>query len=385
MHKRNICVVITDKAHLSRLVTLLKEIKRSARFRLQIIVGGGALTYRYGNVVAELRAHGFEPDLKIPTAIEGGEHLGMAKTAALGMLEFATGMENLESDVVIVRGDRFEVLPIAAAAAYLNKTLIHLEGGDVSGSIDESVRHAITKLGHGHFVTNEQAKARLIRLGERKDRIWNVGSLDVDFLRQIKFLKHIPDAMINKHGTGAKLDLGQPYAVVMLNPVTTEANLARQQAECLLTAIHSLKMQAVWIWPNLGAGSDAIAKRIREWQIEHDDAYQIRFIRYLKPEHFANVLNQAQAVIGNSSVGIKESGWLGVPAVNVGTRQHGRLMGKNVMNVLFDERKIVQAIRKQVRHGKYERSFLYGNGETAKKIMAILKKVEIKQQKMITY
>lgn len=354
-------------------------------FNLQIIVGGGALTYRYGNVIEELRLNGFVPDMQIPTAIEGGEHLGMAKTAAIGMLEFATAMENLRSDMVIVRGDRFEILPIAAAAAYLNKVLIHLEGGDVSGSIDESVRHAVTKLAHGHFVTNEEAKQRLIRLGERRDRIWKVGSLDVDFLSRLKFYKKLPNSLVNNHGVGAQLDLSQPYLVVMLNPVTTEAQDAREQAGHLLTAIHSSGIQAVWVWPNLGAGSDAIAKRIREWQIENEGEYKVRFVRYLKPADFANVLNLAKAVVGNSSTGIKECGWLGVPTVNVGTRQHGRLMGKNVITVPFEPTKIIQAIIKQIKHGKYKPSKLYGEGNTAKRIMAVLKVVEIEKQKTITY
>ena len=354
-------------------------------FKLQIIVGGGALTYRYGNVIEELRLSGFVPDMQIPTAIEGGEHLGMAKTAAIGMLEFATAMENMQSDIVVVRGDRFEILPIAAAAAYLNKVLIHLEGGDVSGSIDESVRHAVTKLAHGHFVTNDEAKQRLIKLGERRDRIWNAGSLDVDFLRHLKFNKRLDNSIVNNHGVGAQLNLGQPYLVVMLNPVTTEAQNAREQADCLLSAILCCDMQAVWVWPNLGAGSDAIAKRIREWQIEYEGRHKIRFIRYLKPADFANVLNLAQAVVGNSSTGIKECGWLGVPTINVGTRQHGRLMGNNVMSVPFEPMKIRQAITRQIKHGRYKSSKLYGDGSTAKKIIAVLKVADIERQKTITY
>jgi len=366
-------------------MTLLKEIKRTPMFKLQIIVGGGALTYRYGNVIEELRLSGFVPDMQIPTAIEGGEHLGMAKTAAIGMLEFATAMENMQSDIVVVRGDRFEILPIAAAAAYLNKVLIHLEGGDVSGSIDESVRHAVTKLAHGHFVTNDEAKQRLIKLGERRDRIWNAGSLDVDFLRHLKFNKRLDNSIVNNHGVGAQLNLGQPYLVVMLNPVTTEAQNAREQADCLLSAILSCDMQAIWVWPNLGAGSDAIAKRIREWQIEYEGRHKIRFIRYLKPADFANVLNLAQAVVGNSSTGIKECGWLGVPTINVGTRQHGRLMGNNVMSVPFEPMKIRQAITRQIKHGRYKSSKLYGDGSTAKKIIAVLKVADIERQKTITY
>lgn len=385
MKKKNICVVVTDKAHVSRLMTLMKEIRRVKEFNLQIVVGGGALTYRYGNVVNDLVAAGMSPDIEIPTVIEGGEHLGMAKTAALGMLEFATAFSNLKSDYVVIRGDRFEILPIATAAAYLNKVVVHLEGGDVSGSIDESVRHAVTKLAHLHFATNKLAKQRLIKMGEQKGRIWNVGSLDTDFLSKIKFLNKLPHGLVNDHGVGAEVNLDSEYIVVMQNPVTSEIGDARGQTEELLKAVHSIDVPAVWIWPNLGAGSDAIAKRMREWQVENDLQHKIRFIRYLIPGDFVNLVAKAVVVVGNSSTGIKECGWLGVPAVNIGTRQAGRLVGENVLNVNYDNKRIKAVIRRQIKHGRYKKSKLYGDGSTAKSIVNVLKRIEVDTQKRLTY
>jgi UDP-hydrolysing UDP-N-acetyl-D-glucosamine 2-epimerase len=385
MKKKNICVVVTDKAHLSRLLTLLKEIKRSPKFKLQIAVGGGAMTYRYGNIVKELVSLGLKPDVAIPTVIEGGEHLGMAKTAALGMLEFATAFNNLESDYVVLRGDRFEILPIAAAATYQNKVLVHLEGGDVSGSIDESVRHAVTKLAHLHFVTNQEAKQRLIKMGEEKNRVWNAGSLDIDYLTKLKFNKKLDDALVNSHGVGYQIDLAEQYVVVMLNPVTTEASQATEQVEEALSAVHSLGFQAIWIWPNLGAGADAIAKKMREWQAKHVDDHKIRFIRYIPPGDYANLVNQAVAVIGNSSAGIKECGWMGVPAVNIGTRQQGRLRGDNVIDVPYKKEKIIVVTKRQIKVGRYKRSMLYGKGDSAKEIVKVLEKVSVDTQKRITY
>lgn len=388
MRRKKICVVITDKAQLSRLLPLLFELKKSAHFKLQIIIGGGALTYRFGNVLDELRDHGFRPNVAIPTVIDGGahgDHLAMAKTAALGMLEFATAFDNLDPDMIVVRGDRFEILPIATAAAYLNKILVHIEGGDVTGSIDESARHAVTKLAHVHFVTNRQSYDNVIRLGESKQSVFNVGSLDVDFLRRLKFVKKLDSRIVNDHGVGATLDLSQTFVVVMQNPVTTEAREARRQVTETLTAIHTMGVQAVWIWPNLDAGSDAISKKMREWQIRYNGRHAVRFIRYLGPEDFINVLNQSAVVVGNSSTGIKESSWLGIPAVNIGSRQQGRLRAKNVIDVGYDTKEITSALADQLKKGRYARSTIYGDGSAARTIVTILRSFKPSLQKKLTY
>jgi len=382
MLKRRICVVITDKAQLSRLLTLLRELKRSPDFELQIAVGGGALTYRYGNVLVELQGEGFKPNISIPTVIEGAGHLGMAKTAALAMLEFATAFENLESEIVVIRGDRYEMLPIATAAAYLNKMVVHLEGGDKSGSIDESVRHAITKLAHVHFVTNGEARKRVVSMGESSKYVFNVGSLDIDYLTKLKLMKRVPSSIVNNHGTGAELELSENYIVVMQNPVTSETGEARAQIEATLEGVMLSGMQAVWIWPNLDAGSDDLAKGIREWQVANHDQDRIRFIRYLVPREFINVVNQARVMVGNSSTGIKECAWLGVPVVNIGSRQRGRLRARNVMDVKHNAEVIKRAILRQSKV-RYRPSKIYGDGSTAKTIVNELKRLEVNVQKGI--
>ncbi len=383
--RRKICVVITDKAQVSRLLTLLAALKHSPHFKLQIIVGGGALTYRYGNILQTMKKAGFKVTAMIPTVIENSNYVGMAKTAGLTMLESATVLHNLRPDIVVVRGDRFEMLPVAAAAAYLNILVVHLEGGDRTGSIDESVRHAITKLAHLHFVTHEAARKRVIRLGEIPAHVFDVGSLDIDFLSTVRWRSRLSDTLVNSHGTGAKLHLRDAYIVVMFNPVTSEAAEARSQVEETLAAVWASGLQAVWIWPNLGAGSEAIAKRMREWQNEHTNNARIRFIRYLSPADFANLIRQAKAVVGNSSTGIKECGWLGVPAVNIGTRQAGRERGRNVLDAPYDRTRIAAAIKSQVQHGLYPSSRLYGNGKTARAIVSRLQKLDPPRQKYNSY
>lgn len=383
--KRKICVVLTDKAQLGRLLTLLQALKRSRYFTLQIVVGAAALTYRYGNVLTELRRSGFTPNASIASVIDGGNHLGMAKTAALTMLEFASAFDRLHSDIVVVRGDRFEMLPIAAAAAYLNKLVVHLEGGEKTGSIDESVRHAITKLAHLHFVSNADAKERVIRLGENKNNVFNVGSLDVDFITKISLAKHIDHTLLNQTGTGANINLNQEYIMVIQNPVTTEEFSARKQINETLSAVSALKMQAIWIWPNLDAGSEVMAKRIREWQNTHFGRHNIKFVRYLPPAYFINILNHARALIGNSSAGIKECAWLGVPVVNIGSRQAGRLRSANVLDVDYSHTAIAAAIRQQIAHSRFPRSDIYGHGSTGQTIEKTLRHLDPPRQKTCAF
>lgn len=383
--RRTACVVITDKAQFSRLLTLLHALQQSPAFNLQIIVSGGALTYRYGDIAQTIQAAGFRIDAAIPTVVENSNYVGMAKTAGLTMLECATALYNLQPDLVIVRGDRFEVLPVAVAAAYLNKIVVHIEGGERTGSIDESVRHAITKLAHIHFVTNEPARRRVLRLGEDPETIRNVGSLDIDFLTSITWHKKLSNELVNSHGVGALLDLQQAYQIVMYNPVTSEADDARHQIDETLAAVWQSNLQAIWIWPNLGAGAEEIAKRMREWQNRHQNNDRIRFIRYVSPIDFANLLKHSGVVVGNSSTGIKECGYLGVPAVNIGTRQQGRLRGRNVVDVSYSRTEITAAIQRQRQHGPYPPSLLYGNGKTAQQIVAALKKIRPNHQKYNAY
>jgi len=378
--KRKICFPIMNRVHYARQKYLLDLLQADPRIHLQVVVGGSALLEKYGErFVPALEQSGFRVDDALYNVIEGGNHIAMAKTAALTALEFSNSLYKLNPDIVLVRGDRFEQLAVAMVAAYVNKTVAHIEGGDVSGTIDESVRHAITKLAHIHLVTNEDARRRVIQMGERPASVFNVGSPDVEFAAREK--KKIDAALWRSIGTGHDIDFTKPYLMVMYHPVTTETD-NKGPAEALLSAVDKLNMQTVWFWPNSDAGTNEIAKAIRKWREgKKIKNKKIKFVTDVLPEDFIALLRGASVLAGNSSSGIKEASYLGVPVVNIGTRQGSRLRGPHVRDVGNDTNAIHAAIRAQLKHGPYPSSNLYYQPNTSERIVDILADAKLSVQK----
>ncbi|RJQ36770.1 UDP-N-acetylglucosamine 2-epimerase (hydrolyzing) [Candidatus Parcubacteria bacterium] len=375
--KRKVCFVITNRIHYARQEGLLRELQGDPDFELQLVVGSSALLAKYSNVMPTLERRGFVVHEQMLNLIEGGNHAAMAKTAGLAVLELTNTFQKLNPDIVLIRGDRFEQLAAAMTAAYLNKTVAHIEGGDVSGTIDESVRHAITKLAHIHFVTNDDAYRRVLQMGERPEYVFNVGSPDLEFAAGVK--RQPDEAMTNRIGVGGAIDFTKPYAMVIQHPVTSEADNLRN-VMATLEAIHDLGIQALWFWPNPDAGTDEISGGIRRFR-EHHDTPHIRFVIDINPRDFVSLLRNAAALVGNSSSGIKEASFFGVPVVNVGTRQQGRLRGENVVDVGYDRDAIRQAVQYQVAHGPYAPSHAYYKPDTSKRIRGALKQVPLYTQK----
>ncbi len=376
--RRKICFVITSHIHYGRSRVILRRLKARKDVELQIVVGASAILPQYGNVLADMKRDGFTHHAKITMTLAGGDPVAMAKTTGIGITEFATAFENLQPDVVVVRGDRYEVLAAAAAAAYMNIPVAHIEGGDSTGSIDESVRHAVTKLAHIHFPTNELAEKRLLRMGEDPRYVFNVGCSELEPLASHD--KTITSAMINRHGVGDPIDIRKPFILVIYHPVTTQVDVNRKHAEALLRAIGKMKMQTIWFWPNVDAGTDQISKAIRVFR-EHDDAKHIRFAKYVDWNEFIALLKQCACLVGNSSAGIKEASFLGTPVVNVGSRQHGRLRGENVMDTAEQTDAVVRAVRKQITHGRFAPSSLYYKKHCGKTIADTLATVDLYVQK----
>lgn len=375
--RKKICFIITSRAQYARTKLLMRLINQDPVFRLQVIVGGSALLRKYGEIISDLKNNSFHSVDKLYTTIEGGNNISMAKTTGLAMIEFTTSLQRLNPDIVIVIGDRFEVLAAVIAAAYLNKIVVHIEGGDVSGTIDESVRHAVTKFSHIHFVTNEFSKERLLKMGENPADIYNVGSLDIEFLN------HLPDlsdfSFINKDGVGSKINFNQPFIIVIQHPVTTGEDNFKNVKETL-KAVEEMGIQTIWFWPNIDAGTDDISWAIRTFR-EFHHSYKIRFITHLPPIKFINLLKRAVCLVGNSSAGIKECSYLGIPVVDIGTRQQDRLAAENVVNVGYNFQLIKEAIRAQLNHGPYPSSHIYFKEGTSKHIAEILKKAKPSIQK----
>ncbi len=377
-HQRKICFVITSKIHYGRSKLILEELKKRPDVELQIVVAASALLEMHGNVLEDLARDGFTVNDKIMMTLEGGNTVAMAKTAGVGIMEFTTAFDNLQPDIVVVRGDRYEVLSAAVAASYLNILVAHIEGGDVSGTIDESVRHAITKLSHIHFPTNEQSARRIIRMGENPKYVFNAGSSDIEFVAKNKF--RVSEKLINHLGVGDIIDIDKPFLVAMQHPVTSEIGRNRKHVEETLHAVHELGIPTIWFWPNVDAGTDEVSKGIRSFRETHNPKH-MRFIKYLPPEQFIGLLAAAACLVGNSSSGIKECSYLGVPAVNIGTRQNGRMRAENVVDAEYEKAAIKRAVKRQIKHGAYGSSAIYHKKGTSKKIAQTLAKVRPHSQK----
>lgn len=377
---RKICFPIMNRIHYARQKHLLDLLNKNPKIELQLVVGGSVLLEKYGErFLSAIQSAGFTVNETLFNVIEGGNHVTMAKTAGLTALEFSNSLHKLNPDIVLIRGDRFEQLAAAMVAAYLNKTIAHIEGGDVTGTIDESVRHAITKLAHIHFVTNEAARKRVIQMGENPRSVFNVGSPDVEFAALVD--RKMDGRVVNQTGMGAKIDLKKPFLMVMQHPVTTEKN-NRRNIEITLKTIDELNMPTVWFWPNSDAGTGDMAKVIRIYREQGKlKNNKIRFVTDILPENFIALLRSASALVGNSSAGIKECSHLGIPVVNIGTRQQNRLRDENVLDVGYNGLAIKKAIQKQLAHGPYAQSNIYYKPNTSKKIVEILSKTKLYNQK----
>jgi len=351
---------------------------------LHICIAGTALLGKYSAHGAYIRdvlqKSGFSNLYEVHFNLEGGDPVVKAKTAGLGIIELSSLYNQIKPDIVVVRGDRFEVLSAAVAASLMNIPIAHIEGGDVTGTIDESIRHAITKLAHIHFATNEDARRRIITMGENKKYVFNVGSPDIEVV--MRYGKGKPNhAFIQETGSGADINTRQPYLIVMYQPVTTELETLRENTRMLLRTVHSLNIPAFWFWPNFDAGAEeGIAKELRIFSDKVKD-HSIKFMRYIPPKEYLSLLNSAVCLVGNSSAGIKECSYLGVPVVNIGSRQTNRLKGRHVLDVSHDENAVIHAIQKQIAKGRYTPSRIYAKPDTAKNITEILATAPLYVQK----
>jgi UDP-hydrolysing UDP-N-acetyl-D-glucosamine 2-epimerase len=383
--KRKICVVITARPSYARIKTALEAIQNHPDLELQLVVGASALLERYGPVVEVIRADGFEPDAIVYMVLEGENLVTTAKSTGLGIVELATIFDNLKPHVVISVADRYETIATAIAASYLNIPVVHVQGGEVTGSIDEKVRHAVTKLSNLHFVANKRAAERTIRMGEEPSSVFITGCPSIDLAARImKEKKENFNPFDHYRGVGHTFDLSKGYLVVIQHPVTTEYQNSLHQIQETLSAIETLAYPTFWFWPNVDAGSDRISKGIRHFRETHDATY-LYFFKNIAPEDFLRLITRARCLIGNSSVGIRESSYLGVPSVNIGNRQANRERGENVLDVVYDREAIRKGVQKQLSNGPYPQSTLYGDGNAGERIAKLLAEVPLTIEKRITY
>lgn len=385
MNKRKIAVVITARPSYSRVKTVLSAIQAHPNLELQLVVAASALLDRYGSAVNYIVKDGFEIAAKVFNVLEGENLTAAAKTTGIGILELSTVFDNLKPDIVVTVADRFETMATAIAASYMNIPLAHIQGGEVTGNIDEKVRHSITKLADYHFVASESAKERVVKLGENPDFVFNTGCPSIDLAKEVKENSDaLPFNPYEKYGgVGATPDLSNGYLVVMQHPVTNEYQDSRKHIEATLEAVYELNRPTLWFWPNVDAGADGTSTGIRAFREQHQ-LPNVHFFKNMEGKDFLHLLHHADCLIGNSSVGIRECAYLGVPVVNIGTRQNRRDRGSNVVDVTYDVQAIKKAIEERISSSK-QISNVYGGGDAGEQIAQLLEQLPLQFHKTIMY
>jgi UDP-hydrolysing UDP-N-acetyl-D-glucosamine 2-epimerase len=268
----------------------------------------------------------------------------------------------------------------------MNIPLAHTMGGEVTGTIDESIRHAITKLAHIHFPANQDSADRILRLGEEPHGVHVVGCPRIDLLAEVlaNGSPSLDAEWLDREGVGGHISTDEPFLLVSQHPVTTEYGQAEGQIAETLMALHDLRMPTVMLWPNVDAGSEDVSRGMRKFREAHNPEY-IRFYKNFPVETYLRLMHSAACLVGNSSASIREGAFIGAPAVNIGSRQDGRERASNVIDVGHDRIAIAEAIRRQLKHGRYAPAHLYGDGQAGARIADILARTSLSVQKRIQY
>lgn len=363
-----VAVILTARPSWAKLEPVCRALKNREGVELQIIACASALLERYGKVVEVVRQT--FPDVAITecwTTYEGANLVTGAKETGALLVDLAAVLTRLQPvDAVVVCADRHEVLAAAQAASYLHLRLVHCQGGERSGSIDDKVRDAITALADIHCVCTEGAQYRVYSLTGDWSNIHLTGCPSIDLAKEA--LSDPPVMFGELGGSGAFIDVALPFLVILQHPNTEEANQAGEQMQITLEA--TARYPRIVLFSGQDAGTDAMMKALREAQ--RSQKPNIHSVRNLPPVTFLKLLTQCAVLVGNSSAGIREASFLGTPVVNVGTRQHGRERASNVLDVPHDVGAIEQAVERQIAHGRYPSSTLYGSGNAGEQIASVL-------------
>lgn len=380
---KKVMVIINNRASYSRIRSVLKQLKKK-NIKLQIITNSSANSDKYGNLIKIIKKDKLTILHQIQSIVSDQTPLGMVKSSGLTLLELCSLMKKCKPDMVLTIADRYETLPIAMAAAYMNIFIAHTQGGEITGSIDESVRHATTKLSHIHFPATKKSFRNIIRMGEKKENVYLTGCPSLDFIP-----KKIP--RLNKNFfkktsfVGDNINFKLPYIVVLQHSVTTEYEKTIKQIDETIKAVQKLNLQVVWLWPNIDAGSEIISKKIRSLR-ETQNIKKVAFYKNFEPLDFLRLINYSKCLVGNSSAAIREGSYLGIPAVNIGSRQNFRERGDNVIDVKHNSEEIYKAITKQIKIKNYKKNKLFGDGRAAERIAKIIKGIKkLSIQKKLEY
>lgn len=368
--KRRIAVFTGTRAEYGLLHYLMKEIQGSNKLDLQIIVSGMHLSPEFGETWREVEADGFRVDAKVEMLLSSNTPVGVVKSMGLGAIGFADALDRLRPDLLVVLGDRFEALAVVQAALILRIPVAHLHGGEITeGAYDDAIRHAITKMASLHFTATEAYRKRVIQMGEAPETVFNVGAVGLDHL-----LRNAPMSL-SELSASLGFDLRQPYFLVTYHPVTLSGEDPEKSCRAMFAAIDSFPEHCVILtYPNADNGGRTIIPIVEEYA--HRQPERVLAIPSLGFRRYHGALARAAAVIGNSSSGIIEAPSFGVPTVNIGDRQCGRLAADSVLhcppNAAAIERAIATAISPEFAKVCRGVTNPYGQGGAAPQIVRIL-------------
>ncbi len=380
---RNIGVITGTRAEYGVLQPLLGAIEGSRSLRLSLIATSMHLSKDFGRTVREITSDGHSIACLVKTLTRDDTGAGMARSIGRCMAGMADAFEENAPDIVVVTGDRGEMLAAAIAGMYMNIPVVHIHGGDVSGSVDDSIRHAITKVAHVHFAATKSHMDRLLRLGEERWRVHRVGTLALDSLRRAS---RLPIGEVEQR---FGVDLSRPLALMLQHTVTTDAKNAGKQASITLDALEALGLQTIVIYPNADAGGRRIIKAIEARR--GNPLFHIH--RSVAHEDFINLMRVSSVLVGNSSAGIIEAPFFRLPVVNIGPRQDGRERALNVIDTGYDRRAILRALERAVHDETFKRRLKglrnpHGKGDTSQRIVMVLSGLKLDRrllEKRITY
>ena len=366
-----ILIAIGSRANYSSIKSFINACHLNKDINLLIVCFASAVLEEYGNIADMIEIDGYPVKYKLSNLLAGNKPTDMSKSTGLALIDITSVLVNENPDYCVTVGDRFETIATAIASSYSNIRVIHTMGGELSGSIDESIRHAVTKLSHLHFTATEDARLRVIRLGEDPKYVLNVGCPRLDLVKSI--IKNPLDAIdireLEDLGVGSKLDFEKEFAIISMHPVTTSDSILDIRPLIMNVLEHGL--QIVCLWPNADSGSAIISKSIRKLRESgYVNQERIKFYKNLPVSIYIKLMNKCSVLIGNSSSGIREGAFIGTPCINIGTRQESRERGPNVIDIpKYEKKRFSKILIEQLNHRKYAQSYLYGNGNACDKMI----------------
>lgn len=379
LQPKKIAVVTATRAEFGLLSHLIQLLEQSPEFELQLFVTGSHLLESQGNTVSEITNHGFPITQQISILEDNQAETDLTATTAKALAEFGKAFKVHKPDAVVVLGDRYELLGICSAALLSHIPIVHLHGGEVTeGAMDEAIRHAVTKMASLHFVAADSYAQRVIQMGEQPKNVFNVGSPGLDIIKQLKPLTKIELEQF------LDISLVSPLFVVTYHPVTWGTTKGKQALENLFQALEKFEMASVvWTAANTDEAGVEINRLTQQWV--QNTKLNANFVSSLGSLRYLSLLKQADAVIGNSSSGIIEAPALNVATVNIGERQKGRLMAKSIVQSTENSRDIQTAIQAALEFNNWQNNSLYGQGNTAEKIVQVLANSDLLQAQTKTF